>query len=91
MCRGAFRSYSCFRIVTCPTEEGKGERMFYNDYYQELAKERMRAAIEEREHVNLVKQVRLAGRAPRGGMFARSAAFVTALFRASRGRAPTTT
>ena len=55
--------------------------MFYGDYDQELAKERMRAAIEEREHVNLVKQVRLAGRAPRGGMFARSAAFVTALFR----------
>jgi hypothetical protein len=55
--------------------------MFYGDYQQEMAKERMRAAIEEREHVNLVKQVRLAGRGPRGGMFARSAAFVTALFR----------
>jgi hypothetical protein len=55
--------------------------MFYGDYHQELAKERMRAAIEERQHVNLVKQVRSAGRGPRGGMFARSAAFVTALFR----------
>jgi hypothetical protein len=55
--------------------------MFYGDYHQELGKERMRAAIEEREHVNLVKQVRLAGRGARSGMFARSAAFVTALFR----------
>ena len=55
--------------------------MFYGDYQRELAKERMRAAIEEREHANLVKQVRLAGRGPRGGMFARSAAFVVALFR----------
>ncbi|MDQ3285612.1 MAG: hypothetical protein M3P92_07920 [Actinomycetota bacterium] len=55
--------------------------MFYGDYHQELGKERMQAAIEEREHDNLVKQVRLAGRGPRGGMFARSAAFVTALFR----------
>ncbi len=55
--------------------------MFYGDYQQELAKERMRAAIEEREHANLAKQARLAGRDPRGGMFARSAAFVTALFR----------
>jgi hypothetical protein len=59
----------------------RGERMFYGDYQQELAKERMRAAIEEREHANLAKQARLAGRDPRGGMFARSAAFVTALFR----------
>jgi len=55
--------------------------MFYGDYQQELAKERMRAAIEERERVNLVKQVRLAGRGSRGGMFVRNAAFVTALFR----------
>ena len=55
--------------------------MFYGDYQQELAKGRMRAAIEEREHVNLVKQVRLAGGGPRGGMFARSATFVMALFR----------
>ena len=56
--------------------------MFYGDYHQELAKERMQAAIEQREHATLVKQVRLAGRSsPRGGMFARSAAFVTALFR----------
>ena len=55
--------------------------MFYGDYYQELAKERMRASIEERKHVNLVKQVRLAGRGPRGGVLARSAAFLTALLR----------
>jgi hypothetical protein len=55
--------------------------MFYGEYHHELAKERMRAAIEEREHVKLVKQVRLAGRGSRGGMFARSAALVTALFR----------
>jgi hypothetical protein len=55
--------------------------MFYGDYHQELGKERMQAAIEEREHVNLLKQVRLAGRGHHGGMFGRSAAFVTALFR----------
>ena len=78
---GLFRSYSWFRIVTCLTEEGRGERMFYSDYHHELAKERMHRAIEEREHANLVKQVRLAGRGPRGGMLARSAAFLTALFR----------
>ncbi len=55
--------------------------MFYGDYQQELAKERMRAAIEGREHAKLVKQVRLAGRGPRGGILVRSAAFVTAVFR----------
>jgi len=55
--------------------------MFYSDYHHELAKERMHRAIEEREHANLVKQVRLGGKGPRGGMLARSAAFVTALFR----------
>lgn len=55
--------------------------MFYGDYHQELAKERMRKAIEEREHVELVKQVRLASRDARSGIFARSAAVVWALFR----------
>ena len=59
----------------------RGERMFYGDYHQELGKERMQAAIEERERVNLVKQVRLAGRGSGGGVFVRGAAFVTALFR----------
>jgi hypothetical protein len=55
--------------------------MFYGDYHHELAKERMQTAIKEREHGNLVRQMRLARRGPRSSMFARSAALFTALFR----------
>jgi hypothetical protein len=55
--------------------------MFYGDYHHELAKERMQTAIKEREHGDLVKQARLANRGPRMGIFARSTALVTALFR----------
>ena len=55
--------------------------MFYSDYHHELAKERMQTAIKEREHGNLVKRARLASSGPRRDIFARSTAFVTALFR----------
>ena len=48
--------------------------MFYSDYNHQLAKERMQTAIKEREHVNVVKQMRLARKGPRGGWVARTVA-----------------
>ncbi len=63
-----------------PGEE-RGEKMLYGDYEHVLAKERMEAAIREREHDRLVKGLRSAGRSPRGGPIARSAALVMSLFR----------
>jgi hypothetical protein len=59
----------------------RGERMFYSDYNHELAKERMQTAIKEREHVNLVKQMRLAGKGSRGGWVARTVAPIVSLVR----------
>ena len=73
--------YSRFRAGRCPTDEERGEKMLYGDYEHVLAKERMQSAIREREHDRLVKQLRSAGRGPRGGLIARSAALLTALFR----------
>jgi hypothetical protein len=55
--------------------------MFYGDYYQALAKERMHTAIREREHDHLVKQLRMAGKGPRSSLIARSAALILSLFR----------
>ena len=55
--------------------------MLYGDYEHVLAKERMEAAISEREHDRLVKQLRSASRSPRSGPIARSAALLTSLFR----------
>ncbi len=55
--------------------------MHYGGYEHVLAKERMRAAIGERERDRLAEQLRSAGRGPRGGPIARSAALLTALFR----------
>ena len=55
--------------------------MFYGDYNHELAKERMQTAIKEREHVNLVKQMRLAGKGSRGGWVARTVAPIVSLVR----------
>ena len=63
-----------------PGEE-RGEEMLYGDYEHVLAKERMEAAIREREHDRLVKRLRSANRNPRGGLIARSTAVITSLFR----------
>ena len=63
------------------THEERGEEMLYGDYEHVLAKDRMEAAIKEREHARLVKQLRSAGRGPRGGLIARSTALITSLFR----------
>jgi hypothetical protein len=59
----------------------RNERMFYSDNNHELAKERMQTAIKEREHVNLVKQMRLARKGPRGGWVARTVAPIVSLVR----------
>ena len=63
------------------TDEERGEKMLYGDYEHVLAKERMQTAIREREHDHLVKQLRSAGRGPRGGLIARGTALLTSLFR----------
>jgi hypothetical protein len=77
-----WRGYSRFSGGRCPTDEERGEKkMFYGDYYHALAKERMHTAIREREHAHLVKQLRLAGKGPRSGLIARSAALILSLFR----------
>ena len=55
--------------------------MFYGDYSYELAKERMETAIRAREHNQLVKELRLASKDPRGGLVARSSALLMTLFR----------
>jgi hypothetical protein len=55
--------------------------MHYGGYEHVLAKEKMRAAIEERERDRLAEQLRSAGRGPRSGPIVRSAAVITALFR----------
>ena len=55
--------------------------MLYGDYEHMLAKERMQTAIREREHGQLVKQLRTASRSSRSGLLARSAALITSLFR----------
>ncbi len=55
--------------------------MFYGGYSYELGKEGMETAIRDRQHDGLVKQLRLARKGPRSGLVARSAAFLTALFR----------
>ena len=55
--------------------------MFYGDYYQALAKERMHTAIRECEHDHLVKQLRMAGKGPRTSLIARSAALILSLLR----------
>ncbi len=55
--------------------------MFYGDYSYELAKERMQTAIKAHEHDQLVKQLRLARKGPRGGLVARTSALVVTLFR----------
>ncbi len=55
--------------------------MLYGDYEHVLAKDRMEAAIREREHDRLVKQLRSASRGSRSGLIARSAALITSLFR----------
>lgn len=54
--------------------------MHYGGYEHVLAKEKMWAAIEERERDRLAEQLRSAGRGPRSGPI-RSAAVITALFR----------
>jgi hypothetical protein len=59
----------------------RGERMFYSDYNHELAKERMQTAIKEREHANLIKQMRLLRKDPRGGWVARTVAPIVSLVR----------
>jgi hypothetical protein len=64
-----------------PTKTERSKKVFYGDYSYELAKERMETAIRDREHDGLVKQLRLAGKGPRSGLVARSAAFLTTLFR----------
>jgi hypothetical protein len=78
---GALRAYSFFRAGTCPTKKERSEKMFYGDYSYEFAKERMETAIRDHEHDRLVKQLRLATKGPSSGFVARSAAFITALFR----------
>jgi hypothetical protein len=64
-----------------PTKTERSKKVFYGDYSYELAKERMETAIRDREHDGLVKQLRLARKGPRSGLVARSAAFLTTLFR----------
>ena len=77
---GGLRGYSRFREPgNCPTGEERGEEMLYGDYEHVLAKERMQAAISEREHERLVKQLRSAARSSRSGLIARSAALITSL------------
>jgi hypothetical protein len=73
--------YSRFKARRCPTGEERGEKMLYGDYEHVLAKERMQTAIREREHGQLVKQLRSAGRGSRSGLIARSASLITSLFR----------
>ena len=73
--------YSRFRARRCPTGEERGEKMLYGDYEHVLAKERMEAAIREREHDRLVKQLRSASRSSRSGLIARSTTLITSLFR----------
>jgi hypothetical protein len=74
-------TYSCFSVGIGPTKKERSEKMFYGDYSYELAKERMETAIRDHEHDRLVKQLRLATKGPSSGFVARSAAFITALFR----------
>ncbi len=64
-----------------PDPEERGEKMFYGDYYHEVAKERMQTAIRDREHAHLVKQLRSASKDSRSGLIARSAALIMSLFR----------
>jgi hypothetical protein len=55
--------------------------MFYGDYSDELAKERMETIIRAHEHDRLVKELRLARNGPRGGVVARTGALIMTLFR----------
>ena len=64
-----------------PRSTGERVKMFYGDYSYELGKERMQTAIRDRQHDGLVKQLRLARKGPRSGLVARSAAFLTTLFK----------
>ena len=80
---GVLRAYSYCREPgqARPRRTGAREKMFYGGYSYELGKERMETAIRDLQHDGLVKQLRLARKGPRSGLVARSAAFLTALFR----------